>query len=75
MKTLFGEIEFRPPSKCQGHADVPGHGPKGETCGTCQHIVRVRGGSRNYLKCEGEKPASRFNSERNPEVNSKGEKL
>lgn len=52
MKTLFGEIEFRPPSKCRGHADVPGHGPKGETCGTCEHIVRIRGGSRNYLKCE-----------------------
>lgn len=37
MKTLFGEIEFKPPSKCKGHADVPGYGPKGETCGTCEH--------------------------------------
>lgn len=48
MKTLFGDIEFEQPSKCRGHADVPGHGPKGETCGTCEHIVRRAVGANNH---------------------------
>jgi len=42
MKTLFGEIEFEQPSKCRGHADVPGHGPKGETLRTRPQILDGR---------------------------------
>lgn len=38
----------RRPSK--GHAAMPGGGPKGETCGTCDHLVRNRM-SKTYLKC------------------------
>ena len=34
-------------SKRRGYASPPGTGPKGETCGTCQHIVR----GRRYAKC------------------------
>jgi len=29
-----------------------GHGPDGVTCGDCVHLVRRRGGTRSYLKCE-----------------------
>lgn len=25
-----------------GHADVPGYGPDGETCGSCGHVTRPR---------------------------------
>lgn len=38
----------RPPSR--GHAAMPGGGPKGETCGTCDHLVR-HGRGRTYFKC------------------------
>jgi len=54
MNTLFGDdpgTDVRP-SKCKGHADVPGHGPAGETCGTCRYRVTLEGGSRNFQKCE-----------------------
>lgn len=36
--------------KKRGHAARPGSGPKGETCGTCQHIARKRM-SKTYIKC------------------------
>lgn len=36
----------------KGHAANPGSGPKGETCGTCQHRTHVRGGAKEYQKCE-----------------------
>lgn len=29
-----------------------GSGPKGETCGTCKHMARVRYHDKFYLKCE-----------------------
>jgi hypothetical protein len=35
----------------KGYAAPPGSGPKGETCGTCQHAVRVNGGRKDYWKC------------------------
>ncbi|WP_316978030.1 hypothetical protein [Shumkonia mesophila] len=38
----------RPPRK--GHAAIPGTGPEGETCGTCDHLVRRRL-AKTYLKC------------------------
>lgn len=34
----------------KGYAAPPGTGPKGETCGTCDHILRRRLG-KIYLKC------------------------
>lgn len=33
----------------KGYAAPPGTGPKGETCGTCEHYCRVHGGK--YRKC------------------------
>lgn len=50
---LFGEeITERSAHRTRpnGYADVPGHGPEGETCKTCRHIVRIRR-SRVYFKC------------------------
>jgi hypothetical protein len=32
-----------------GHGGIPGTGPKGETCGSCQHIVKLC--SKSVLKC------------------------
>ena len=34
----------------KGHAGTPGLGPKGETCGSCGHLARVRR-AKVYLKC------------------------
>jgi hypothetical protein len=34
----------------RGGADRPGTGPKGETCGSCEHLVRY--GNGRYPKCE-----------------------
>lgn len=39
-----------PPPVKRGYAYPPGTGPKGETCKTCEHIVRKRMG-KTYLKC------------------------
>lgn len=33
-----------------GHAAPPGTGPRGQTCGTCCHLVRKQY-ARAYLKC------------------------
>lgn len=33
-----------------GYANIPGTGPKGETCRTCRNLVRVEH-ARTYLKC------------------------
>lgn len=41
----------RPATKRNGYAGIPGNGPDGETCGTCQHKT-VRKLSKRYLKCE-----------------------
>jgi hypothetical protein len=37
-------------SRKHGHAAVPGTGPAGETCGSCEHLVR-KTMSKTYLKC------------------------
>lgn len=34
----------------KGYAALPGTGPAGETCGSCEHLVR-RQMARAYLKC------------------------
>lgn len=34
-----------------GNAAPIGSGPKGETCKTCEHIVRVQYHDKTYLKC------------------------
>ena len=34
----------------RGHAGNPGTGPKGETCGSCSHLTRVKY-AKTYLKC------------------------
>ena len=56
MNTLFGEDpDMRPKLKRpkKGHADVPGTGPDGETCGTCKHDARTsNGGKKVWHKCE-----------------------
>ena len=40
----------RPPRR--GHAGIPGTGPEGETCGTCEHLVATgRSRKRTYFKC------------------------
>jgi len=37
--------------KRRGHMGRPGDGPKGETCGSCEHRVRVDGGNKAFSKC------------------------
>lgn len=63
MSDLFGglpsyttqdgrSVEAKPRGKHyvapRGGADRPGTGPKGETCGSCRHIMRTE----RYRKCE-----------------------
>ena len=33
-------LKARRKSKKHGHAAMPGTGPSGETCGTCEHLAR-----------------------------------
>jgi hypothetical protein len=40
----------KPKKKKSGHAWTPGTGPQGESCKTCQHLVRKKM-SKTYLKC------------------------
>jgi hypothetical protein len=35
----------------KGYAARPGTGPKGETCGSCEHRARVHHHNRHYNKC------------------------
>ena len=35
----------------RGHADYPGTGPEGETCGSCTHLARKQM-AKTYLKCK-----------------------
>lgn len=37
--------------KKTGHAGVSGQGPAGETCGGCEHYLRVQGGAGTFRKC------------------------
>ena len=43
-------LQARRLSKKHGHAAVPGTGPEGKTCGSCDHLVRKQL-SKAYLKC------------------------
>jgi hypothetical protein len=57
---LFGkEFALTPPERKQlnrkstvprGHAALPGTGPQGETCGSCNNLARIRY-AKTYLKC------------------------
>lgn len=42
----------RKPTKPNGYAAVPGSGPTGETCKSCEFAVGVGGHARTYYKCE-----------------------
>lgn len=44
------KLNARPKVKKSGHAWRPGTGPEGETCKTCQHLVRKQM-AKTYLKC------------------------
>lgn len=46
----MGRRGRRKPVVKAGFAALPGTGPEGETCGSCNHIVRLRY-SRVYPKC------------------------
>lgn len=57
MKSGGDQLMILPPSallgtvvKKRGHADRPGTGPKGETCGSCRHIAK-RQMAKVYTKC------------------------
>lgn len=45
-------LGWTPPRRIpvRGHAAQPGSGPEGETCGSCNHLVRKRR-ARTYFKC------------------------
>lgn len=52
MNTLFPDMPPEPPKpKTGATAGACGRGPKGETCGTCQHFCRLRYHDKRYLKC------------------------
>ena len=49
---LFNEPdEAPPPMKRRGHAAMPGGGPAGETCGSCQHYTPVQYHDYVHRKC------------------------
>lgn len=50
---LFGHVAPERPITygTHGYARQPGSGPTGETCGTCEHYLRVHRGAGVYLKC------------------------
>jgi hypothetical protein len=55
INDLFGEVPPSPAKvstagQAHGYAASPGTGPKGETCGSCQHLYRKRM-AKTYLKC------------------------
>jgi hypothetical protein len=43
-------LNAKPKTKKSGHAWRPGTGPQGETCKTCEHLVRKQM-AKTYLKC------------------------
>lgn len=47
--TLFELPQPYPPRK--GHAADPGTGPKGETCGSCEHYARSSFNVKTFRKC------------------------
>lgn len=58
MRDIFGielsaaeaHAQKRKGAQPRGYAAPPGTGPKGETCGSCEHLVR-RSMGKTYLKC------------------------
>ena len=45
------------PKVCGGYASPPGHGPAGETCGTCAHSrCSVIPSGRRFWKCNLRRP-------------------
>lgn len=53
---IFGGVEVARALKtttvrAQGYIATPGTGPKGETCGTCQHCWLMNGAKRSWYKC------------------------
>lgn len=60
MRDMFGNeiseeearflLKRRRGTQPQGYAAKPGTGPKDETCGSCDHLVRNRL-AKTYLKC------------------------
>lgn len=55
---LFGETVVtevsdakRKPTERKGYASIPGTGPKGETCKTCEHAIGTGNCSKVYYKC------------------------
>lgn len=53
---LARRIPVRKPTRKNGYAATPGTGPKGKTCGQCEHYRTVVGGSRTFPKCWLNKP-------------------
>ena len=54
MRDLFGEVpkSKRKGTKPNGYAWRPGTGPKGETCGSCEHCVKRAFTAGSYFKCK-----------------------
>lgn len=44
-------VKQQPRQKQHGYAAIPGTGPTGETCRSCEHMVRKQI-SKTYLKCD-----------------------
>jgi hypothetical protein len=37
----------------KGYAGIPGTGPAGQTCGSCEHVARLgTGTAKTYIKCK-----------------------
>ena len=59
QQTMFGVPAVAPAAsvkralrqKVTGYADEEGTGAEGETCGSCDHFIARRYGSRPYFKC------------------------
>lgn len=47
----ISEAKGRKPTKPNGYAALPGTGPEGERCRTCEHAVGTGNCSRTYYKC------------------------
>lgn len=51
LMALPEHVLKNPGVRVRGHASVPGSGPKGETCGSCDHVRSRSGSARTYTKC------------------------
>lgn len=59
VKDLFGQeitvdnaVKKRKNTQAHGYAAMPGTGPDGETCKTCDHSYKRDGNSKSYWKCD-----------------------